>query len=1150
MASQISVGFFKRFATAPYAIALLSVAAATGVRLALEPVLHDHAQYLTFFAAIVAARRLAGRGPALAATVLSLLAVWYLFLEPRYSFALADPYAVVGLGLFALTGAAISFLETSGGGRSSRPAPGPGQEYAVLAGAPWLRRIAMMTLAALAMGVLATLLWAGFQQSIEAEAWVEHTYQVLNAAGSARSSLEGAEAAQRGYLLTAEDRFFQNYQSAVASEREAQSALRRLTVDNPIEQARLEEIDRLTRTRLDLLAEGIALSRDQGPQAAADLVRTGGGKETMERLRTLLSALDDEERRLLNARTKAAAASDLRTRWILGLGSGCLVILLILAGASIERHIYERDRVERVLARLARLIDLSHDAIITADGERRITGWNAGAQEMYGWAAEQAIGRTIHTLLETASSIPIGEVDRILAREERWDGELAHTCSDGRRIVVESRHVLLRDEAGEPAGYLEINREITARKQAEEALRESESRLHRLGDNLPEAAIYKYRLDAGGQPHVDFISAGIERLTGVPAAEFMQDASAVERSVVPEDRALLRAGIAASRDGLTRFEGEIRHRHRDTGEIRWSILRSVPTRHPDGSTTWDGIELDITERKRTEEALRENEAVLRSFFDSPGVMRGIVELASGSIVHVSSNAAAAEMFGVDEVVEAWSSLYDDCRRTGKPVSGEYAQRDAEGKERWVSATVSYLGNSPAGHPRFAYTALDLTERWRAEEALRLSEEKFARAFATNPAAVTITRLEDGKFIDVNETWQATIGYSREEALGRCSTELHIWPAAAERERYTAELMARGSIHGWEQTLLRKSGEPFAALLSAVVLTIAGEQVILSATLDISERKRAEEAVRQSEERFRALTTASSDVVYRMSPDWSEMLHLDGRGFLADTEKPHRGWLAEYIPPSERLRVLAAIGEAIRTRGIFELEYAVLRLDGSLGWTFSRAVPLIDARGEIVEWFGAASDISQRKEAEAALRESEAQFRTLANGIPQLCWMANPDGAIFWYNERWYEYTGTTPEQMAGWGWQSVHDPVEMPKVLERWQSSIATGDPFDMVFPLRGGDGVFRPFLTRIMPVRGRFFRSVSAMKSLTCFGVGSVPVRSSDTPANELLVAAQLGRHQTELLPLLGRCTDRRRSAARTCSPASCTPSGTVARKVATCPW
>ena len=96
-----------------------------------------------------------------------------------------------------------------------------------------------------------------------------------------------------------------------------------------------------------------------------------------------------------------------------------------------------------------------------------------------------------------------------------------------------------------------------------------------------------------------------------------------------------------------------------------------------------------------------------------------------------------------------------------------------------------------------------------------------------------------------------------------------------------------------------------------------------------------------------------------------------------------------------------------------------------------------------------------------------QFRLLADNMPVLCWIADATGYITWYNRRWYEYTGTTPAEMEGWGWQSVHDPRTLDEVLARWASSLASGEPFDMVLPLRSAAGDYRPFLTRVVPYRG-----------------------------------------------------------------------------------
>lgn len=139
-----------------------------------------------------------------------------------------------------------------------------------------------------------------------------------------------------------------------------------------------------------------------------------------------------------------------------------------------------------------------------------------------------------------------------------------------------------------------------------------------------------------------------------------------------------------------------------------------------------------------------------------------------------------------------------------------------------------------------------------------------------------------------------------------------------------------------------------------------------------ERAEAEEALRASEARFRALTTATSDLIYRMSPYWLELRELHGRGFLADTVAPSNPWIHTYIHPDDQPRLLSVIAEAIKNRRPFESEQRVLRADGSVGWTWSRAVPLLDADGDIEEWFGAASDITERKRAEVAL--NEANFR--------------------------------------------------------------------------------------------------------------------------------------------------------------------------------
>jgi signal transduction histidine kinase len=141
------------------------------------------------------------------------------------------------------------------------------------------------------------------------------------------------------------------------------------------------------------------------------------------------------------------------------------------------------------------------------------------------------------------------------------------------------------------------------------------------------------------------------------------------------------------------------------------------------------------------------------------------------------------------------------------------------------------------------------------------------------------------------------------------------------------------------------------------------------------RHESGELLRKNEERLRAFITATADVVCRMSPDWSEMYQLEGREFVANTTAPSRSWMDKYIHPDDQPRVKAAIQKAIRDKTVFQLEHRILRVDGSLGWAFSRAVPLLDESGGIVEWFGAVSDIASRKKMEEELHEAHSELES-------------------------------------------------------------------------------------------------------------------------------------------------------------------------------
>ena len=280
------------------------------------------------------------------------------------------------------------------------------------------------------------------------------------------------------------------------------------------------------------------------------------------------------------------------------------------------------------------------------------------------------------------------------------------------------------------------------------------------------------------------------------------------------------------------------------------------------------------------------------------------------------------------------------------------------------------------------------ERARALAALQRSEEEYRSLFTSMGQGyieVELVRDADGRatdyrYVRLNPAYERLTGIPAAQAVGRASLDVipdlsQVWVETF------ADAVARGTPQrfDYEEKALGRWYRIATYPHDGDRLTVLAE--------DVTEEKRAQAMMKRSEERLRALVTAGAYSIYRMSPDWRLMFQLEG-GTLAATVEPIEYWIEKYIPEEDLPQVRAAIEQAIRTKSLFELEHRVRVADGSIGWVASRAVPLLGPRGEIVEWFGTGTDVTSRKRAEGAMRESEERFREFGENSSDALWIVD------------------------------------------------------------------------------------------------------------------------------------------------------------------
>ncbi len=541
----------------------------------------------------------------------------------------------------------------------------------------------------------------------------------------------------------------------------------------------------------------------------------------------------------------------------------------------------------------------------------------------------------------------------------------------------------------------------------------------------------------------------------------------------------------------------------------------------------DELEIRITES--TAQLQREKtflEAVLENIED--GVVacdeRGVLTL---------FNRATKELHGLPQEpipAEEWAKHYDLFTEDGetrlskdqiplfRALAGEFV-KDAEmmiapakGEPRTLLASGQPL-HDVDGRPLGAVVSMhDITDRKRAEEAKAEVAREQALRRGDERVRDVLESISDG-FVLLDRDWRITYmnaaaeqlnDQRREEVLGKNHWE--VYPAAVGTviHREFLRCAAKRVPVSFENYY-----EPWDRWfeMDAAPSTDGGIAVYYR---DVTERRRAGEALRHSEARNRAVVETALDCIIGMDADGriTEFNPAAERTFgFQKAEVLGRELGKTIIPPEYRgrhrdgMRRYLASGDGRILNQRLELE--AIRKSGE---RFDCELTVTRNPGEPASFTGFLRDVTDIKRTGEALKANEERFRLLADTIPNLAWMARPDGHIFWYNSRWYDYTGKTSEEMEGWGWQSVHHPAELPLVLARWQNSIATGEPFSMVFPLRGADGAFRPFLTLVNPFRE------PAGEILFWFGTNT-DISEQKQSEERLALSAETERHRSSLL-------------------------------------
>ncbi|HXZ33658.1 MAG TPA: PAS domain-containing protein, partial [Terriglobales bacterium] len=790
-----------------------------------------------------------------------------------------------------------------------------------------------------------------------------------------------------------------------------------------------------------------------------------------------------------------------------------------------------RRRAEAGLHKQAALLNLTHDTIFVMDMEGVIKYWNRGAEERYGWNAEQAVGKVVHDLLKTVFLSTFEEIKAEAACTGRWEGELLHTKKDGTQVVVASRWSLQRDGRGKPVAILETNNDITERKRAEETL----SRLNRelraisncnqvllratdeqsLIDQICRIVCEEagFRMAWVGYAQDDNVKSirpvawsGVE--DGYLAAAEISWSEESVRGRGPGGMAIRTGRTSCSQDfatdaNFTWREAALQRGYRsaislplkDENAKTFGILTIYST-EPNAFTSeeirlLEELAADLAfgivtlrsraARKQAEQALRQSEAYLADAQRLSHTGSWALDVASYEYHYWSEE--MFRIYGFDP--QEGLPPVDAVRRRIHPEDRERRKASLEkslhekvdtfeefrimlpdGAVKHVYATRHPVLDEAGNVVQLIGTAIDITERKRAEEALRRSEAYLKEAQRLSHTGSWAWDVTTGTYIYWSEEIFTIFGFDPQKGVGTLEEiSRRIRPEDLNRWKESFERSLREKVDTSDECkfVMPDGTLKHIHLIRHPVLNDAGDVVQLVGTsMDITDRKRAEESLRRSEAFLAEAQRVSHTGSWALDPSNLRYIYNSEEsyriwGFDPSAGPPNMEAVFQRIHPDDRDRWKTSLEKSLREKADSFDEYRIVMPDGTIKHIHTIRHAVLNEAGDLERFVGTTVDITERTRTEEALRRSEAYLAEAQRLSHTGSFAYKPGGAVLYCSEEIFRIWGFDRQQAMAHEMvrQRIH-PQDRGRVRARAEASVAGKTDWDDEFRIVLPDGAVK----------------------------------------------------------------------------------------------